>query len=83
MNENGVTACINCGLGLSGIGSPKPQPQQVRIVDINMTFMSMVIFMVKWAIASIPAFIILAVMGAIVVGIVAGFFGAFPHIAHH
>jgi len=31
----------------------------VKITDINMPFWSMVIFMVKWAIASIPAIIIL------------------------
>lgn len=55
----------------------------VVVVDIKMPFMSMVTFMVKWAIASIPAFIVLAVIGAIVVGIVAGFSGAFPHMAQH
>ena len=32
----------------------------VTITDINMEFSSMVLFMVKWVIASIPAFIILA-----------------------
>ena len=31
----------------------------VRVIDIDMRFMSMVTFMVKWAIAAIPAFIIL------------------------
>ena len=33
--------------------------EQVIIKDINMPFKSMVIFMVKWAIATIAAFIIL------------------------
>lgn len=33
--------------------------QEVTVVDIKMPFMSMVIFMVKFAIASIPAMIIL------------------------
>ena len=37
---------------------------KVNIVDIKMPFWSMVIFMVKAAIASIPAFIILTVIGA-------------------
>ena len=32
---------------------------EVRVVDVEMSFGSMVVFMVKWAIASIPAFIIL------------------------
>ena len=34
----------------------------VKITDINMPFWSMVIFMVKWAIASIPAIIILMLL---------------------
>ncbi len=44
----------------------------VVITDIKLPFVSMVIFMVKWAIAAIPAFIILAIIGAII----AGFLGA-------
>jgi len=35
------------------------QPIQVVVTDIRMPFASMVTFMVKWAIAAIPAFIIL------------------------
>jgi hypothetical protein len=46
-------------------GSPL---QQVIVTDIHMPFGSMVGFMVKWAIASIPAMIILFVLGIIVVG---------------
>ena len=45
---------------------------QVNIVDIKMPFWSMVTFMVKWVIASIPAFIILTVIGVIVFGILGG-----------
>ena len=42
------------------------QHQQVTVVDIKMPFGSMVAFMVKWAIASIPAFLILvAILGAV------------------
>ncbi len=41
----------------------------VTIVDIKMPFLSMVVFMVKWIIASIPAIIILMVIGAIVGGV--------------
>ena len=37
----------------------------VNIVDIYMPFGSMVVFMVKWAIASIPAIIILMILFAI------------------
>jgi hypothetical protein len=39
---------------------------QVVVTDIRMPFWSMVIFMIKWAIAAIPAFILLAILGAIV-----------------
>ncbi len=39
-------------------------PNQVTIVDIKMPFMSMVVFMVKAAIAAIPAALILAIIGA-------------------
>ncbi|MGG7056254.1 hypothetical protein [Nitrosomonas sp. ANs5] len=48
---------------------------QVKIIDINMPFWSMVKFMVKVAIASIPAFIILSVIGTIVFGLLGGFLG--------
>lgn len=44
----------------------------VVITDIKMPFISMVIFMVKAAIAAIPAFIILAIIGAIVAGVLGG-----------
>jgi hypothetical protein len=35
----------------------------VVVTDIRMSFGSMVIFMVKWAIASIPALLILSLLG--------------------
>jgi hypothetical protein len=38
------------------------QPQRVIVTDIHMSFWSMVGFMVKWAIASIPAFVILVLI---------------------
>lgn len=38
----------------------------VTITDIKMPFMSMVIFMVKAAIASIPAFIILSIIASLI-----------------
>ncbi|WP_162847932.1 hypothetical protein [Mariprofundus erugo] len=48
--------------------------QHVTITDIKMPFFSMVIFMVKWAIASIPAFLILWFFGAIAFGLLGHFF---------
>lgn len=39
---------------------------EVVVTDVRMPFMSMVVFMVKWAIASIPAFIILFIIAMII-----------------
>ncbi len=47
----------------------------VVITDVRMPFISMVIFMVKFAIASIPAFIILGILGAVITTIRGGIFG--------
>lgn len=54
-------------------------PSPVRIVDIKMPFGSMVVFMVKWAIAAIPAIIILALVGLLVSGLVTGIFMGHSH----
>jgi len=48
---------------------------QVVITDVKMPFLSMVVFMVKGAIAAIPAIIILAILGAIISAIFGGIFG--------
>lgn len=40
--------------------------QYVVVTDIRMSFLSMVVFMVKWIVASIPAFIILSIIGSII-----------------
>jgi hypothetical protein len=45
---------------------------RVTIVDVKMPFVSMVIFMVKWALAAIPAFIILLVIFAFLTGLLTG-----------
>ena len=42
---------------------------EVVITDIKMQFSSMVVFMVKWVIASIPAMIILFLVGFLVMGV--------------
>lgn len=46
--------------------------KQVIVVDIKMPFLSMVSFMVKWAVAAIPAFFILAMFGAVLFGVLNG-----------
>lgn len=40
-------------------------PRHVVVTDIRMPFWSMVKFMVKWVIASIPAFLILCMLWAL------------------
>jgi hypothetical protein len=48
---------------------------EVTITDIKMPFGSMVVFMVKAAIASIPAVIILTIIYGVVAFMMAGIFG--------
>jgi len=46
----------------------------IDVKSFDMPFGDMVMFMVKWAIASIPAFIILTIIGAIIVAIFGSLF---------
>ena len=48
--------------------------QSVVVTDIRMPFWSMVVFMIKWAVAAIPAIIILAVIGSLVAAVLGGAF---------
>ena len=50
----------------------RTQQQEVVVVDVSVPFGSMVVFMVKWAIASIPAFLILLVLGMLFGGLLGG-----------
>jgi hypothetical protein len=45
----------------------------VVVTDIRMPFCSMVLFMIKWAITAIPAFIILAALGGVAAALLSGF----------
>jgi hypothetical protein len=47
--------------------------QAVVVTDIRMPFFSMVIFMVKWAIAAIPALCILILFGVLTWSMLGGF----------
>ncbi len=51
------------------------ESQYVVVTDIRMPFFSMVVFMIKWVIASIPAFIILSMIGSILMMLVGGMLG--------
>ena len=46
--------------------------QEVIVTDIRMRFISMVVFMIKWAIASIPALLILLIIGALTWSLIIG-----------
>ncbi len=52
----------------------KIEDQSVHVKSFDMPFGDMVGFMVKWALASIPAFIILAIIGGIFFAIFAAIF---------
>ena len=51
---------------------PPSAVNKVIITDVKIPFWSMVILMVKWSIAAIPAFIILSILGSILFGILFG-----------
>ena len=65
-NADSSVFCIECGDSLEGI------KQEVVVTDIRMSLDSMFFFMIKWAIASIPAFIILYLLGALGVFMLGG-----------
>jgi len=48
------------------------ESQYVVVTDIRMPFLSMVVFMIKWAVAAIPAFIILSIIGAVLMMLLGG-----------
>ena len=48
---------------------------RVVITDIRIPFGSMVVLMVKWAVATIPALIILSVIGSITFGVINALMG--------
>lgn len=43
-------------------GAPAPQVMSVIVRDVEMPFGSMIVFMLKWALASIPAAILLSIV---------------------
>ena len=50
--------------------------QKVVVTDIRMPFWSMVIFMVKWVFASIPAIIIFSLLMSLIMAVIMTLFGA-------
>ena len=47
---------------------PEAEPQRVVVTDIRMPFWSMVTFMIKWAVASVPALVVLTALGILILG---------------
>jgi hypothetical protein len=54
------------------MGSPM-ENNQVTVVDVKMPFTSMVVFMVKWSLAALPAMLILILIGVMFAGFLSGF----------
>ena len=56
---------------------PQPQYQSPRyeviVTDVRMPLGSMVVFMIKWTIAAIPALVVLTILSALCWGLLAGF----------
>jgi hypothetical protein len=53
--------------------------REVVVTDVKIPFWSMVVLMVKWAVAAIPALIILLVIGSVVFMVMAAIFGGGMH----
>ncbi|NTW51688.1 MAG: hypothetical protein HGB22_03790 [Chlorobiaceae bacterium] len=61
------------------------EAQKVVVTDVRMPFSSMVVFMIKWALASIPALLMLWLVFAILLTILMFVFGemwGFHSISH-
>ncbi len=53
--------------------------QQVVVADVKIPFISMVVLLVKWAVAAIPALIILAILASVIGMLLGGLFGGWFH----
>ena len=53
--------------------------REVVVTDVKIPFWSMVVLMVKWAVAAIPALIFLLVIGAVASTVIAAIFGGGMH----
>ncbi len=57
--------------------------RHVIVTDIRMPFLSMMVFMIKWAFAAIPAFLIISTLFALISMILSGFMSGFIGSMHH
>ncbi len=51
-------------------------PQEVIVKGVDISFWNMIVFMVKWSLAAVPAMIILAVIYFIITALISGGLGA-------
>jgi uncharacterized membrane protein YvbJ len=82
-NQPGPSTCEKCGASLKGRGSIITTEGQtgttsVRVVDFDIPIGQMMVLMIKWAIAAIPAAIIIGVVLALVMGFFAAIGAALP-----
>jgi hypothetical protein len=56
---------------------PYAQPQHIVITDIHIPFWRLVGIFIKWALAAIPATIVVTVIFLVVAAVIAGLFAAF------
>jgi hypothetical protein len=76
MAASGVPEHETAKVVLSGVSvDEETRSLNVAITDIDMPFMSMVGFMVKWAFATIPAIIIIYLLVTVVGAVFGGIFG--------
>lgn len=47
-------------------------PNRVTVVDFDMPFGSMIVFMLKWALAAVPALMVLIAIGVLAFGVLSG-----------
>jgi len=71
-NPEETKRCGNCSYDFQRKTATFGQGGEVVVTDIKMPFWSMVVFMVKWAIASIPALIILYLIGILLMATLGG-----------
>jgi hypothetical protein len=50
--------------------------QKVSVSDVSMPFGSMVVFILKWTLASIPAMLIIFLVAMVIAGLFGGMFAA-------
>jgi hypothetical protein len=58
-------------------------PQRISVVDFDMPFGRMVVFMIKWTFAAIPALIVIWAVVFVCLLIFAAFFGEIAGLSQH